>query len=176
MLVVIVSWFQAIAWLPLNVAPGSRLDRDRCRAGTWVCAAVDHRPRSDPSACDLVVAGVLLAYLLAAYALALAAVRAERRGDSWRLWFSSASSRGGASPRQDADAIVRGPFARPRRRSSGMNGAVMVWACLFSSASRCLVIWGVVLSTRRPIDAALLPLILGLLLLAPVSWSVPWDR
>ena len=91
-LVVTVSWFQALAWSPLAV----RWIRDLVAIsatlilGTlpiWII-------RNDPGANRVVVA-VLLAYVAAAWALALAAVQAQRRGDLWLLWFQR--RRGGGS-------------------------------------------------------------------------------
>jgi hypothetical protein len=163
-LVVIVSWFQAIAWLPLKVR------WVRALISFFAALALGSLPlwiiiRADPKA-HLLVAGVLLAYLLAAYALAFTAVRADRRGDSWQIWFSKGTARRSVSQPERMRSVR--PF-----RSTATAQYWYEWRChglviLIFLGSEMLAVWGVVLSGRRPIHAPLLPLIVGLLLFTPV--------
>ncbi len=162
-LVVIVSWFQAIAWLPLKVVWVRALLAVFAALAlgslpTWILIRGDH-------AAHLHVAGVLLAYLVAAFVLAFAAVRADRQGDSWQFWFSSATAR--RSDSQTERRRLMCPFRSPARAQFWYE-----WYChgrvvLVFLGSEMIMVWGVVLSGRRPIGASLLPLILGLLLLTP---------
>ena len=118
-LVVIVSWFQAIAWFPLNVR------WIRALIATFAAVALGSLPtwiflRVGQEA-QLLIAAVLLTYLAAAYPLAFAALRAQRRGDSWQLWYSSEASR--TWPR------LRGPcgHAAPTAPSSSAGVALKFW-------------------------------------------------
>ena len=99
--------------------------------------------------------------------LAFAAVRSERRGDSWQLWFSSEVARRGVDSAESMRS-VRG------FRSAATAQFWYEWRChgagsLIFLGVEMFMIWGILLSTGKPIDAARLPLILTLLLLAPVA-------
>ncbi len=170
-LVVVVSWFQALAWVPLSV----RWFRDiiglapRWRLGAvpiWIL-------RSDPGAFTAVVA-VLLAYLAGAVALAIAALRADRRGDAWLGWFAGASA-GRRTPRSILQQAAR-PFGSAARAQFGYE-----WRChglvhLGLPGRNDAFGLGVVLTAGKPIQAPMFPLILGLLLACPISRSVRWAR
>jgi hypothetical protein len=125
----------------------------------WILIEVDRRPQ-------FLIAGILVAYLAAAYALAFAAVRAERRGDSWQLWFS------GRTVRPSVDTAVRMLDVRAFRSAASAQ-FWYEWRChgpliMVFMGLEMLMTWLIVLTGRRTIDASLLPLILGLLLLTPI--------
>jgi hypothetical protein len=118
----------------------------------------------DPAASTLVTA-LLLVYLVAGWALALAAVRADRRGDVW-LRMPEFGRAGGSARR-----AVRLRTARP-------FGSVAIaqfwyeWRChgLAMVGFLCglmLLIWGCLVSAGKPVQAPIFPLILGLLLAGP---------
>jgi hypothetical protein len=163
-MVVIIAWFQAIAWFPLKVRWVRALIALFATLGLgslplWILV------QGGPDA-QFRVAAVLLAYLVAAYPVAFAAVRSERRGDSWQFGFSTEPAE------RSIDGAKRRKAARPFRSTA----AAQFWyerrchglALLVFLGFEMLLVWGVVLSARRPIPAPLLPLILGLLLLTPV--------
>ena len=94
-------------------------------------------------------------------------MRSERRGDSWQLWFSSEVARRGVDSAESMRS-VRG------FRSAATAQFWYEWRChgagsLIFLGVEMFMIWGILLSTGKPIDAARLPLILTLLLLAPVA-------
>jgi hypothetical protein len=164
-LVTIVCWFQAIAWFPLKVRP------IRALIAAFATLALGSLPIwivvQFGQESQFLIAAVLVAYLIAACALAFAALRADRRGDSWQLWFESEA--GGRSLGRAASARSRHPF-----RSATAAQFWYEWNChgrdvLSFLGLEMLAIWGIVLSGRRPITASLLPLILGLLLFAPIA-------
>jgi hypothetical protein len=162
-LVAIVSWFQALAWIPLAARTTRALIAlfVTLLLGSPVVWII----LNDTSANFLVIA-VLLVYLAAAYAVAVAAIRADRRGEDWRLWFSM------ARPGPSVDPAVSLRSARPFR-SAAMAQFWYEWRCHATFALgflgvEMLAIWGVVLTVPARIDATRIPLIVGLLLAAPV--------
>jgi hypothetical protein len=162
-MVVIIAWFQAIAWFPLKVRWIRALIAAFTTLGlgslpVWILV------QGGPEA-QLRVAVVLLAYLVTAYPLAFAAVRSERRGDSWHLGFSSKMDRSGV------DWAYRNQAARPFQ-SAALAQLWYEWCChgrasMAFVGSELLLVWGILLTSHRPIDATLMPFILSLLLLAP---------
>jgi hypothetical protein len=164
-LVVIVAWFQAIAWFPLEAR------FIRALIALFAALALGSLPiwiivRFGQEA-HFLVAAVLIAYLVAAYPLAFAALVAQRRGDSWQLWFSR--ERAGRSLGRAAHVRSRRPF-----RSATTAQFWYEWNChgraiLTFLGFEMLMIWSIVLHARRPIDASLLPLILSLLLFSPIA-------
>jgi hypothetical protein len=161
-MVVVVTWFQALAWIPFSV----RWLRDLI--GITLTLALGALPiwilHRDPGASALVTA-LLLVYLAAGYALAVAALKADRRGD---VWFSgSGPARAGAG----AYRAVRLRLARPFG-SAAMAQLWYEWRChgLAMVGFFCglmLLIWGMVVAAGKPIEAPLFPFILGLLLTGP---------
>ncbi len=163
-LVVVVAWFQALAWAPLSV----RWFRDIIAASAtlglgavpiWIL-------RSDPGAFSAVVA-VLLAYLAGAVALANAALRADRRGDAWLGWFGGANA-GRRAPRSVLQQVERA-YASAARAQFGYE-----WRChgpvlLGFLCGMMVLVWGCLLTAGKPIQAPMFPLILGLLLASPIS-------
>jgi hypothetical protein len=163
-LAVVVSWFQAFAWMPL------RHRVLRAVIGSFATLVLGAIPvwiiRSDPEA-STPLTSVLLVYWAAALALAFAALAAERRGDQWYLWFQGTSAAGGA--RRLARLRSARPFA-----SSAKAQFAYEWRChgLVVVGFLCgtmVMIWAVLLSAGKPVQAPLFPLILGLLLAAPLS-------
>ncbi len=164
-LVVIVSWFQAIAWFPLNMRA------IRALIATFATIAFGSLPIwllvRDGQEAHFVIVAVLLAYLAVAHVLAFAALKAQRRGDSWQLWYES--GRVGRSTARAERVVSYRPF-----RSAARAQLWYEWNChgrvvLSFLAFEMLMIWSIALSGRRPITASLLPLILGLLLFAPIA-------
>jgi len=163
-LVVVMAWFQALAWAPLSV----RWLRDLIAAcATLALGAVPiWILRSDPGAFTAVVA-VLLAYLAVAVALANAALTADRRGDAWLCAFGG------------ANAGRRTLRSAPQRAARAFRSAAMAqfgyeWRChgLVLLGFLCgimVFVWGCLLSAGKPIQVAMFPLILGLLLASPVT-------
>jgi hypothetical protein len=164
-LLVIVAWFQAIAWFPLEVR------FIRALIAFFAALALGALPvwiivRGGQEAHFLITA-VLLVYLVAAYPLAFAALKAQRRGDSWQLWFSRAAA--GRSLGRVKHVRSRRPF-----RSATTAQFWYEWIChgqfiVVFLAFEMLMIWSIVLNARRPINASMLPLIVGLLLFAPIA-------
>jgi hypothetical protein len=164
-LVVIVSWFQAIAWFPLGVRP------IRALIATFATVALGWLPIwilvRDGQEAHFLVMALLLGYLAVSYLLAFASLRAQRRGDSWQLWYSR--ERASRIPARAERVLTDRPF-----RSAAVAQFWYEWDChgrsiLTFLAFEMFMIWGVVLQARRPINATLLPLILGLLLFAPIA-------
>ncbi len=163
--VVIVSWFQAIAWIPLKARQVRALIAMVLTLGLgslplWIVIRVE------PNAQNLVVA-ILVAYLVAAYALAFAAVLSERRGDSWQLWFSNEEAGRGVDSAESMRSVRS-------YRSAATAQFWYEWRChgtgsLVFLGFEMFMIWGILLSVGKPIDAARLPLILSLLILSPVA-------
>ena len=164
-LVVIISWFQAIAWFPLNARP------IRALFATFATVAFGSLPiwllvRGGQEA-QLQIGAVLVAYLAAAYLLAFAALRSQRRGETWQLWYSSEGV--SRNPARAERVLSYRPF-----RSAGVAQFWYEWNChgrsvLTFLAFEMFMIWGVVLQARRPITASLVPLVFGLLLFAPIA-------
>jgi hypothetical protein len=172
-LVVVTSWFQALAWLPVAVRPLREV------ISIISTLALGFGPvwiiRSDPSAKMLIVL-LLLAYLPPAWFLGLAAVRADRRGEIWRLWFFRAREERSARRR------VLSSEMRPFRSAPSAqfwyewkcHGRVVVPALCAMMTNIWLFL---LVPARRPIDASRLPLIFGLLIMAPTAVVVslgPW--
>ena len=128
-LVVITCWFQALAWMPLTL----RFQRDLIAiTSTLILGALPFWIiREDPDAIAL-VAALLFVYLVSACTLAAVAVRAERRGDTWRLWFGAENS-GARKP----DHRVLAHSDRQRWLNSGTSGAVMVCTSSAFLAASC---------------------------------------
>ena len=108
----------------------------------------------DTSASFLVIA-VLFVYLAAAYAVAVAAIRADRRGEAWRLWFSM------ARPGRSVDQAVSLQPVRPFR-SVATAQFWYEWRChamfaLGFLGVEMLAIWGVVLSVPRGLTRRVFP-------------------
>ena len=157
-LVVVVPWFQALAWAPLSQrwlrdAFGITLTLTLGALPVWIIV-------SDPGARTLVTA-VLLVYFVLACALAITSVKAERRGDAWVLWPS------GKSAGRAANLRHAGPFGSAAHAQFWYE-----WRChglpvLVYLGGLMLCIWTVVVSAGKPVQGPLFPLILGLLLAVP---------
>jgi hypothetical protein len=159
-MVVLVTWFLALAWTPLS----DRWIRDLI--GITLSVALGALPMwmiiRDPGA-RAAVTVVLVIYLVAAGALAIAGVKADRRGDLWSLSFWQATR-----PWRTTRPPRARPFASPALAQFWYE-----WRCHGLGVVGCfgllmLIIWGCVLSGRKPIDAHSFPLIFGLLLAGPI--------
>jgi hypothetical protein len=122
--------------------------------------------RGGPEAHFLITA-VLIAYLVAAYPLAFAALTAQRHGDTWPLWFSRTAV--GRSLGRVEHVRSRRPFRSAATAQFWYEWDTHGRFILAFLAFEMLMIWSIVLHTRRPIDATMLPLIVGLLLFAPIA-------
>jgi hypothetical protein len=145
-LVVVVTWFQALAWIPFSV----RWLRDLI--GITLTLALGALPvwilSRDPAAGTLVSA-LLLVYLAAGYALAVAALKADRRGDVWFL--RSGPGRAGAGATRAARLRIAHPF-----RSAAMAQLWYEWSChglgmVVFFLGLFILIWGKLVSTGKPI-------------------------
>ena len=159
MLVVVVPWFQALAWAPLS----QRWLRDGL--GITLSIALGALPVSmivnDPSA-RTIVAAVLVVYFVLSCVLAIAAVSAERRGDAWILWPRRKSAD------RAEDMRHAGPFG-----SSAQAQIWYEWRChglpiIVYLGGLMLCIWTVVVAAGKPVQGPLFPLIFGLLLAGPM--------
>jgi hypothetical protein len=157
-LVVVVSWFQALAWIPFAVrwlrdAFGITLTLVLGAIPVWISV-------HDPGARTLLSA-ILLVYLAVGCALARAAVKAQRRGDTWSLWPAGKSA-GRALPMRSAHPFGSAAKAQFWYEWDCHGRGVLVY--LFGLM---LCIWTVVVAGGKPVQGPLFPLVLGLLLAAP---------
>jgi hypothetical protein len=157
-LVVVVPWFQALAWAPL----AQRWLRDLF--GITLTLALGAIPVciivSDPGA-RIFAAAVLFVYFVLACALAFAGVRAERRGDAWVFWPRRASAD------RAADVRHSGPFGSAAQAQFWYEWRCHALPIVVYLGGLMFWVWTVVVAVGKPIQGPLFPLILGLLLAAP---------
>jgi hypothetical protein len=157
-LIVVVAWFQAIAWIPFAVRwlrdlLGITLTMALGAIPVWIAV-------HDPGARTLLTA-VLLVYLAMGLALAMAALKGQRRGDAWSL-RSGGESAGGALRLRSAAPFGSAVRAQFWYEWHCHGAAVLIYLC-----GLMLSIWIVVIAAGKPIEGPLFPFILGLLLAVP---------